>query len=156
MATIVVGIHPGQAKSVLDTAARLAGDLHATLLCAYVDVTRFKDPSTGTIQPIDPDVNGGDESEDDQPLRARLEAALTGSAVDWEYRALTGEPATALAELADTVDAGYIVVGTRHRGIRASVEEFFTGSVAVHLAHRQHRPVVVVPLDASGQAAPWE
>ena len=30
--------------------------------------------------------------------------------------------------------------------IRSSMHEFFGGSVAAHLAHRQPRPVVVVPV----------
>ena len=43
-------------------------------------------------------------------------------------------------------------------GLRASMREFFRSSVAVHLAHRQHRPVLVVPLSPvdDGRALPWE
>jgi hypothetical protein len=38
------------------------------------------------------------------------------------------------------------------------MQEFFGGSVAVHLAHRQHRPVVVIPLApvAFRDELPWE
>jgi hypothetical protein len=38
------------------------------------------------------------------------------------------------------------------------VREFFAGSVALHLSHRQARPVVVVPLApvSRAQALPWE
>jgi nucleotide-binding universal stress UspA family protein len=51
-----------------------------------------------------------------------------------------------------------IVVGTRHPGVRAGAREFFGGSVAVHLAHRQHRPVLVIPLAPTphGTKLPWE
>ena len=58
----------------------------------------------------------------------------------------------------EELDARYIVVGTREAGLRGSVREFFNGSVAVHLAHRQHRPVIVVPLAPieGGEKLPWE
>ena len=36
---------------------------------------------------------------------------------------------------------------SRDRGIGESIREFFTGSVAARLAHRQRRPVLVVPRD---------
>jgi hypothetical protein len=38
------------------------------------------------------------------------------------------------------------------------MREFFAGSVAVHLAHRQTRPVVVIPTSPvpQGAALPWE
>ena len=51
-----------------------------------------------------------------------------------------------------------IVVGSRRRGMRSGLKEFFGGSVAAQLAHRQHRPVVVVPVDpvAPGAPLPWE
>ena len=53
-------------------------------------------------------------------------------------------------------DAELIVVGSRS-GVRASMREYFGGSVAVHLAHRQHRPVVIVPLAARAESPlPWE
>lgn len=39
-----------------------------------------------------------------------------------------------------------LVIGTRE-GARGALREAVHGSVAAQLAHRQHRPVVVVPLD---------
>ena len=39
------------------------------------------------------------------------------------------------------------MVGTRRRGFGESVREFLTGSVAARLAHRQSRPILVVPLE---------
>jgi nucleotide-binding universal stress UspA family protein len=50
------------------------------------------------------------------------------------------------------------LVGTRRRGIGESIREFFTGSVAARLAHRQHRSVLVVPLQEpvpDSQAEIW-
>ena len=54
--------------------------------------------------------------------------------------------AIALKDVADKTEARLIVVGTRKRGIGESIREFFTGSVAARLAHRQPRPILVVPL----------
>ena len=81
---------------------------------------------------------------------------LNGRGIRYSLEQRVGDPAWALARLADEVDARYIVVGTREAGIRGSIREFFNGSVAVHLAHRQHRPVIVVPLapvPGSGKSA---
>jgi nucleotide-binding universal stress UspA family protein len=71
---------------------------------------------------------------------------------------LVGNPAQALGDLADTLNASMIVVGTREATLRASLQEFINGSVAAQLAHRQHRPVVVIPLAPvpSDQPLPWD
>ena len=53
--------------------------------------------------------------------------------------------------IANTVIAGWH--GRRKRGIGESIREFFTGSVAARLAHRQHRSILVVPL---GESVPDE
>ncbi|MEA9984217.1 MULTISPECIES: hypothetical protein [Subtercola] len=49
------------------------------------------------------------------------------------------------------------MVGTRRASGRSTVGEFLNGSVAAHLAHRQHRPVIVIPVApvASDDALPW-
>ena len=84
------------------------------------------------------------ESEFVQALAAKQ---LEGSGVSWSFLQLAGDPALAIKELAEKIDASLIVVGTRDRGIGESIREFFTGSVAARLAHRQRRPVLVVPRD---------
>ena len=71
---------------------------------------------------------------------------LAGSDVPWSVRELVGDPALAIKSLANEVDSPLIVIGTRRRGIGESIREFFTGSVAARLAHRQNRPILVVPL----------
>jgi nucleotide-binding universal stress UspA family protein len=83
---------------------------------------------------------------------------LRESVVPWEFRYLAGRPDRALTHLARVVDAALIVVGTRAHGGGARMREFFEGSVAVHLAHHQHRPVLTVPLqvvDWKEIRAPW-
>ena len=52
-----------------------------------------------------------------------------------------------IKQLANKLDAKFICVGTRKRWIGESIRAFFTGSVAARLAHRQHRSVLVVPLE---------
>jgi hypothetical protein len=63
-----------------------------------------------------------------------------------------------LGRLGDLLHAEMIVVGSRHRGVRSTVQEFLGGSVAGHLAHRQHRLVVVIPLSpvSADEHLPWE
>ncbi len=78
-------------------------------------------------------------------MQATAEARFAGTDLSWEVTSLVGDPASALSGLADTLDAPLIVVGTRRRGLGESVREFFTGSVAARLTHRQQRPVLVVP-----------
>lgn len=176
---LVVGVVRHQPDAVVLEAARFAARLGADLVCASVDVGRYivQEHPDGTVTsaPVDPDLPEFGEAVFDHEIEARLRELLGGPASDngsaddnaardsrarvsWSTRALVGDPAHALGRLADALDAEAIVVGTRDTGIRAGIQEFFSGSVAVHLAHRQHRPVIVIPLtpvDGEG-ALPWE
>jgi nucleotide-binding universal stress UspA family protein len=160
--TIVVGVLPGQPDDVVLQAALFAKRFNAELICANVDVTRYtvEELSDGSVSafPIDPDQAEVVREEIDPAFATQLEHLLSHQEIAWSFRELAGEPARELARLADHVNAECIVVGTRHAGFRASAREFFTGSVAVHLVHRQHRPVVVIPLEPvpHGSALPWE
>ncbi|MGR0221282.1 universal stress protein [Agromyces sp. ZXT2-6] len=179
--TLVVGVMAAQPDAVATQAAALAAQLGTRLVCATVDAGRYvvEERPDGGIRsaPFDPDLadadaafadadadagtaNGADAAVDrvDPELEARLHALLDPTGVAWETRALAGDPARALARLAETLDAMMIVVGTREGGLRGTLHELFNGSVAAHLAHRQHRPVVVIPLSpvGLGAALPWE
>lgn len=146
---VIVGIQPGQSPHVLQEAARYATLFGAPLVVAHVDVTRFvtyEDPD-GYVHsaPIDLNVDAGAaEFADVQAEAARV---LADGDVAWTARQLVGDPALAIKQLANKLDARLIVVGTRNRGLGESIREFFTGSVAARLAHRQHRPILVVPLE---------
>lgn len=149
---VIVGVVPGQSPRVLREAARYAGLFGAPLVLAHVDVTRFityEDPD-GYVHtaPINIDVVPGEEQLAD--IRAEATRALEGIDVAWSVEPLVGDPALAIAHLADETEARLIVVGTRKRGLGESIREFFTGSVAARLAHRQHRPLLVVPLEPAG------
>jgi nucleotide-binding universal stress UspA family protein len=159
---ILVAVVAGQPVTVLEQAAKLADDLDVPLVCANVDPNRYLVSSyvDGTVValPYDPDLPEVEEERFDPELEERVRAILTPLGVPFSLEQLAGDPAWALARLAEEVDARYIVVGTREAGIRGSIREFFNGSVAVHLAHRQHRPVIVIPtapVEGDGRL-PWE
>lgn len=176
--TVVVGVMARQPDAVVRHAAALAAQLGARLVCASVDRDRHvvEEHPDGHVRsvPVDPDL--ADPATDAAPtdaagdaaaagtdrfdpdFEARLRGVLDPTGVDWEVRALAGDPARALTRLADALDAMMIVVGTHEGGLRGSLRELFSGSVAAHLAHRQHRPVVVIPLSPLGLDAelPWE
>lgn len=146
--SVVAAVVPEQSPRVLQEAARFAGLLSTRLVVVNVDVTRFvtyEDPD-GYVHsaPIDLHVTpGGDDLE---AVRTEASALLAGRDLEWTLVQLVGDPALALKHLAERIDAPLIVVGTRKRGLGESIREFFTGSVAARLAHRQHRPILVVPL----------
>ncbi|GAA3933105.1 universal stress protein [Microbacterium soli] len=144
---VIVGIQPGQPPHVLAEALRYAKLLGAPLVVVHVDVTRFvtyEDPD-GYVHsaPIDLNLDAGAVEFED--VEAAAAEALDKEDIVWTARQLVGDPALAIKQLADKLDAQLIVIGTRKRGIGESIREFFTGSVAARLAHRQHRPVLVVP-----------
>ncbi len=145
---VIVGAVPGQSARVLKEAARYARLLGAPLVVVHVDVTRFvtfEDPD-GYVHsaPIDINVVAGET--DLATVRDEATEVLASAPVSWSVRQLVGDPALAIKHLAEQVDAKLLVVGTRKRGLGESIREFFTGSVAARLTHRQTRPVLVVPL----------
>jgi nucleotide-binding universal stress UspA family protein len=160
--TIIIGVVPKQPDEVLTHAAALAAQLHARLVCATVDVGRYvvEEHPDGSVRSMtfDPDIADIREERFDPALQVHLAGVLDPTGVPWEVRALAGDPARALGHLAETLDAMMIVVGTHEGGLRGSLHELLNGSVAVHLAHRQHRPVLVIPLAPVGLDAPlpWE
>lgn len=161
--TLIVGVVVReQTDDVVRQAIRFAQLLGASLVLATVDPTRYTTGhnSDGTVfaLSIDPDSAEMITEEFDPEFAEHLRHLLDPTGLRWSLRALAGDPAHELARLAHELDPLAIVVGTRKRGLRTTAHEFFNGSVAVHLAHRQHRPVIVIPLDpvARGERLPWE
>lgn len=145
---VIVAIQPDQPPHVLAAGIRYARLLGAPLLVVHVDVTRFvtyEDPD-GLMHSAPIDLNIDTGAADFGEVTAAAEAALAGTGLTWSARQLVGDPALAIKHLAETLAAELIVVGTRRRGFGESVREFFTGSVAARLSHRQSRPILVVPL----------
>jgi len=151
-ARVVVGVYPGQADGVVLQAAVFAARFDAELVCAWVDPGRH--PRADHTDAPAP----GDGAGIDPYLTAHLTRILGGHDIQWSTRLLSGDPARALGQLAETLRAVMIVVGTRDGTVRGSLQEFFAGSIAMHLAHRQNRPVVVVPLApvSFDDDVPWE
>jgi len=58
-----------------------------------------------------------------------------------------GGPAHVIADIADSVDADLIVVGTR---ARSPVSEVVLGSVPIRLLHVAHRPILVTGMPRRG------
>ena len=158
---IVVGVTRSQRDSVIATAAKLAELFSVPLVCAHVDPGRYETALNpdGTMEssPIDPDIVEDPTTAFDADWREHIRS-LVSNGTKIIYRDLAGDVAQALGEEADQLGAEMIVVGSRTGGIGASVQEFFRGSPAVHLAHRQWRPVVIVPVSPThpDHPLPWE
>jgi nucleotide-binding universal stress UspA family protein len=159
---ILVGVTYGQSDAVLRHAARFARTFDAALVCAHVDPGRYvveelPDGSVASL-PLDPDLPELKDTDFDQGLVAQVRAAVADDSIELSFRELAGDVAYALTRLADILDVEMIIVGSRRGGVRAGLKQFLTGSVAAHLAHRQPRPVVVIPVSpvAEGKPLPWE
>jgi nucleotide-binding universal stress UspA family protein len=147
---IVVGVTPKQPVAVLRHAARLARQFEAVLVCANVEAGSYvvAEHPDGSVEsrPIDPDQPDWNTAVFDGGLAHRIRSIADQEGVRVEFRELAGDIAHALGHLAAVLDAEMIIVGSRRGGLRSSMHDFLGGSVAAHLAHRQPRPVVVVPV----------
>lgn len=159
-ARILVGVTPDQPPVVLEAAVRFARAFDAELALVFVDASRIItgfDPDGALLTtPVDPDADGGEPALP-AGLEAQLAERLAGTGVSWTASAVAGEPADALQREAERVQAELIVLGTRERRWQG-VREFLAGSLAARLAHRQARPVVVVPVAPAPpeERLPWE
>ncbi|MGO2862172.1 MAG: universal stress protein [Brevibacterium sp.] len=153
-ARIVVGIVDDQPAEVLTTAADYARRFDAELILAQVDDSKYtvevRPDGTVASLPLDPDLIAEAAPDIDAAVLDRVTDILESQGVKWSTQALAGASSQELSRLAEAVDAVMIIVGVRKAGIKGSLHEFFNGSVAIQLAHRQHRPLVVVPLAEGG------
>ena len=158
---VIAAVVPGQSPRVVQEAGRFAALSGVPLLVVHVDTTRFvsfEDPD-GFVHAAAVDVAGAASRAALAEVEGEASTALAGADVTWSVRQLIGDPALALIDLAEKVDASLLVVGTRKRGLGESIREFLTGSVAARLTHRQHRPVLVVPLGETvppGEELIWD
>lgn len=146
---VVVGVVPGQPAHVVQQAAVFASRFGTELVCAYVNPARYpvEEADDGSVESasIDPDFADDHEAAFDEALARSLHDLLVTTTVPWRTLALAGDVAGALVHLADTLDAAMIVVGAHDRSLGGSLRDFFNRSVGAQLAHRQPRPVVVIP-----------
>lgn len=147
---IVIGVTPKQPLAVLRHAVRFARQFEAVLVCANVEAGSYvvAEHPDGSVEsrPIDPDQPDWNTAVFDGGLAHRIRSIADQEGVRVEFRELAGDIAHALGHLAAVLDAEMIIVGSRRGGLRSSMHDFLGGSVAAHLAHRQPRPVVVVPV----------
>lgn len=159
---LVVAVVPDQPPVIALTAVSLARATGAAgLYLAHVDTTRYTDEEypDGSVRhlPLDPDLDDTSWLEREEALTRVVGEWMAGSDVPWHVRYLAGRVDRALTHLARAVDAAAFVVGT-HVGRHHRIADFVNGSLSMQLSHRQHRPVLVVPVqvvDWEGRA-PWE
>lgn len=157
---LVVSVTPGQPDLVAAAAVSLGRAIGApTLFFAYVDPSRYTvdELADGSVRHASIDPDADDDWEDlAATLIGEVETSMQGQDQPWEFRYLAGRVDRSLTHLARAVDAAAFVVGT-HPG-HHHLRDFVRQSISVQLAHHQHRPVLVVPLevvDWEGRA-PWE
>lgn len=137
MSIVVLGVEQGMEPSVLAAAAQLARDLNARLICVHALSGRYVTEKLADGDLLDSAEPVGED------LAWELSLAITG--VNFESYAIAGDPAKVLSAVAEQQDARMIVVGTRRAGLRQKVAELLDGSIALALAQKQQRPVLVVP-----------
>ncbi|WP_230206538.1 universal stress protein [Microbacterium gorillae] len=146
---VVVGLVAGQSPHVVQEAARFATLFATSLVVVTVDQGRylsFDDP-TGMIPNASVELAKEAVGAEVEAIELETANALVGHDVRWTMRTAAGDPAIAISDVAKAVDASLIVVGTRRPGLGETLREFFNGSVAARLAHRQSRSVLVVPTE---------
>lgn len=158
---VLVGVVPEQDPLVLRTAVSLARAVGAEVHAAYVDASRYviAEAAGGSVRhaPVDPDADDDGWRDREADLAAWVRDTVAGD-LPSHFSYLAGRPDRSLTHLAREIDAAVIVVGTRAPGPGSRLKEFLEGSVAAHLAHHQHRPVLTVPLsvvDWKEIGAPW-
>jgi nucleotide-binding universal stress UspA family protein len=160
--SIVVGVRPEHHDQVVDIAASLAVRLQVGLVCVWVDPTQIgvglRPDGTEATESIDPDVDEETVPTFPDATRTQIVRVAARHGIAPRFEALAGPAERALVAVAERFDAPMIVVGSQDGGVRRAVREFFNGSVAAWLTHRQHRPVLVVPLEPVGfdQPLPWQ
>ncbi len=160
---VLAAVVPGQNPLIAVTAGRLAAAMgQQTVHLAFVDTNRYtvEEFPDGTVRhaAIDPDADAGDWHAIRSQLEDQAATVLAGAGVDWKVWYLAGRPDRSLTHLARAVDASVIVVGSRSHKAGRRFRELAEGSVSSHLAHHQHRPVLIVPVevvDWKDERTPW-
>lgn len=146
---IVVGVDVDQRPCVVLEAAGVAVRMGAGLVCAWVDSTQVvygaSLDGTRLITPLDPDLGTGSSEVLKEQVHRQVADTLAGVDVPWRLEQTVGDIASGLTEVAQDWDALMIAIGGRRPGFTGWMNEVIGGSIAGHLVHTQHRPVLVIP-----------
>lgn len=143
---VVVGIHPGLPDDVARRAGQLAVRLGVGVVCVWVDPARALVHEGGRDEIVSIDPDGSDSaSTDEAALRSQVTKELAELDVPWTIEVTAGDLADGLVAAANAHDATFIVVGTHRPGLGRWAETVVGHALGGHLAHSQHRPVVVLP-----------
>lgn len=138
--TIVVGLDGSdQALAALDWAVTLARPVGAEIVAVYaIPPPTYIGYGYEMVPPsLDPEWRSEVTGEfEEKWCRALRESGLPHRMVVED-----GRPATAIAQVADRVDADLVVVGRRGRG---GIAELLLGSVSHELSHHCRRPVLLI------------
>jgi nucleotide-binding universal stress UspA family protein len=139
------------AQRAIDAAADLLGPRRAVVLDVGPPLTPAE--SFAVMAPVTPGAAFEELNEDDARQRARAGAELARQAgFNAEARANLGAPTwEGIVDVADTIDAAVIVLGSR--GLKGA-REVFEGSVSHDVAEHAGRPVLIVPPRRERPSAP--
>jgi len=139
MKTVLVAIDGSEpSMKALQTAAEVAKGAAAKLEAVYVSAPNLLPPN------VYPDVVAKLEAEEKKYADGILKKAAAEAqkyGVTCDSISVLGEPAEAIAELAERPDVWMVVIGSRGRG---AVTRVLLGSVADRLVHISKKPVLVV------------
>lgn len=141
---------PREADEVLSAAADLAARL-----TAHLDVAHVRPLFGPNLAGVPAGLGGlppgpavelplAAEPGELERLREWISTELKDSNVAWSLHVREGDPAHVLGDLAESLDAYCIVVGTRGEGVRAFLERMIRPSVSHALIRDQRRPLLVV------------
>lgn len=137
-------------QAALRHAADLAGKMRAHLDVVYVldlwDVAGAGAAAAMPLAvPLGVDARSVAAAPEVRRERAQVETELAAARdLLWTFHARAGDPAQALCDMAESIDAYCIVVGSRGEGFVPFFERLLRPSVSHAVIHRQHRPVLVV------------
>jgi nucleotide-binding universal stress UspA family protein len=129
MKTIVVGYDETEpARRALDRAAELTAALGSQLIVTSVAPVLVGSREMGAVDPTDP-------PEQHQAELETAKAFLGGRGIEGKYEMTVGDPATAIVELADRVEADLIIVGTRQPSLISSLLGLSVSGAVKRKAH---------------------
>lgn len=135
--TIVLGLDGSEhSKRAIPVAVELARQDGSRLVIAHVDERIAAKGDMPSLHADEPEIQAEIGREAERITADGVEASVEIAVV------VLGGPAKAIAEVADKVDAGLIVVGTRGH---SAVAGFLLGSVPNRLLQITDRPVLAVP-----------